>query len=69
MAMPILTTKPFIPSLRSKIVQRPNLIQRLNYGLQCKLTLISASAGFGKEQNPSFYAASLAKLPSLQKTP
>ncbi|MDA3940451.1 MAG: LuxR C-terminal-related transcriptional regulator [Spirochaetia bacterium] len=48
MPTPILATKLYIPLLRSKIVQRPNLIQRLNEGLQCKLTLVSASAGFGK---------------------
>jgi LuxR family maltose regulon positive regulatory protein len=48
MATPIMATKLFIPSIRSKIVHRPKLIQRLNEGLPGKLTLISASAGFGK---------------------
>ena len=46
--MPILATKLYIPPPRPKIVLRPRLIERLNEGLQRKLTLISASAGFGK---------------------
>jgi LuxR family maltose regulon positive regulatory protein len=48
MSAPILATKLYIPPPRSKIVLRPRLIERLNEGLQRKLTLISASAGFGK---------------------
>ncbi len=50
MAAPILAIKLYIPPPRSKIVLRPRLIERLNDGLSsgCKLTLISASAGFGK---------------------
>lgn len=48
--MPILATKLYIPSLRAKIVLRPRLIGRLNDGLAKGggLTLVSASAGFGK---------------------
>ncbi len=50
MPAPILATKLYIPPPRPKIVLRPRLIERLNQGLApgCKLTLISASAGFGK---------------------
>jgi LuxR family maltose regulon positive regulatory protein len=50
MSTPILATKLYIPPPRPKIVLRPRLIERLNEGLSlgCKLTLISASAGFGK---------------------
>jgi len=48
MNMTILTTKLYIPVPRTKVVQRPRLIDRLNEGLNRKLTLISASAGFGK---------------------
>ncbi len=48
MNIPILATKLFIPQLRSKVVRRPRLIERLNEGLDRKLTLISVSAGFGK---------------------
>jgi LuxR family transcriptional regulator, maltose regulon positive regulatory protein len=50
MSVPILATKLYIPPPRPKIVPRPRLIERLNEGLVMgrKLTLISASAGFGK---------------------
>jgi len=50
MSAPILATKLYIPPPRPKIVLRPRLIERLNEGLSSgrKLTLISASAGFGK---------------------
>ncbi len=45
---PILATKLYIPPPRPKVVLRPRLIERLNEGLDRKLTLISAPAGFGK---------------------
>jgi LuxR family transcriptional regulator, maltose regulon positive regulatory protein len=48
MSIPILNTKLYFPTPRSKVVLRPHLIDRLNEGLQGKLTLISAPAGFGK---------------------
>ena len=50
MSVPILATKLYIPPPRPKVVLRPRLIERLNEGLAggCKLTLISAPAGFGK---------------------
>ena len=48
MNRPILTTKLYIPLPRSRVVSRPHLIERLNEGLDRKLTLVSASAGFGK---------------------
>jgi len=50
MSTPILATKLYTPSPRAKIVIRPQLIERMNDGLHLgrKLTLISASAGFGK---------------------
>ena len=50
MSSPILATKLYIPPPRPKFVLRPRLIERLNEGLSsgCKLTLISAPAGFGK---------------------
>ena len=46
----LLRTKFHVPRLRPFLVPRPHLIQQLNQGLQelCKLTLISAPAGFGK---------------------
>src|SRR5260370_28193716 len=44
----LLTTKLDIPPAHSKLVSRPQLIERLNAGMDGKLTLISAPAGFGK---------------------
>lgn len=46
----LLQTKLYIPPLRPNLVPRPQLIQRLNQGLQLghKVTLVSAPAGFGK---------------------
>jgi len=44
----LLRTKLFIPQPQPKIVLRPRLIEHLNEGIHRKLTLISASAGFGK---------------------
>ncbi len=50
MSTSILATKLFIPPPQPKVVLRPRLIERLNEGLPagCKLTLVSAPAGFGK---------------------
>lgn len=48
MTIPILRTKLYIPPLRAKVVSRPQLIARLREGMEYKLTLISAPAGFGK---------------------
>ena len=50
MSTPILATKLYIPPPRPKAVLRPRLIARLSEGLAAghRLTLISASAGFGK---------------------
>ena len=44
----ILRTKLFIPQTRANLVPRQRLVERLNSGLEKKLTLISAPAGFGK---------------------
>ena len=57
MPTPILATKLHIPLPRPHVVLRPRLIERLNEGLHCKLTLISASAGFGKTTLVSEWAA------------
>jgi LuxR family maltose regulon positive regulatory protein len=45
---PILATKLYAPQPQQGVISRPRLIERLNQGLHRKLTLISASAGFGK---------------------
>ena len=57
--MPILAAKLFIPPLRHNFVQRARLIERLDQGLAAgsKLTLVSASAGFGKTTLVSEWAA------------
>ena len=44
----ILATKLYIPPPRPKVIPRPRLIERLNEGLDRKLTLISAPVGYGK---------------------
>jgi ATP/maltotriose-dependent transcriptional regulator MalT len=45
-----LATKLYVPPVRPDVVPRPRLIERLCAGLResCKLTLVSAPAGFGK---------------------
>ncbi len=50
MSTPVLATKLYVPQPRPKAVLRPRLIERLNEGLSsgCKLTLVSAPAGFWK---------------------
>lgn len=50
MAAPLLTTKLYVPPVRPALVPRQRLIERLSAGLReaCKLTLVSAPAGFGK---------------------
>ncbi|MEI7026996.1 BTAD domain-containing putative transcriptional regulator [Paenibacillus sp. y28] len=44
----IVQTKLYIPHVRNPLVPRPRLIRKLNEGLGAKLTLITASAGYGK---------------------
>jgi LuxR family maltose regulon positive regulatory protein len=48
MDTPLLKTKLYIPPVRPGLVPRPHLVERLNAGLNRKLTLISAPTGFGK---------------------
>lgn len=56
--MPILATKLYTPSARAKAVLRIRLTKQLNDGLQGKLTLVSAPAGFGKTTLVSEWAVS-----------
>lgn len=44
----LLATKNYIPHFRPGTVLRPELVNRVNGGLDRKLTLVSAPAGFGK---------------------
>jgi LuxR family maltose regulon positive regulatory protein len=48
MPIQILSTKLSIPPLRSRLVRRTRLIQKLNQGLEYGLVLVSAPAGYGK---------------------
>jgi hypothetical protein len=48
MTSPLLETKLYIPRSRRGLVPRPRLSERLNRGVEAKLTLVSAPAGFGK---------------------
>ncbi|MCI0832315.1 MAG: helix-turn-helix transcriptional regulator [Chloroflexi bacterium] len=45
---PLLETKLYIPKWRPGLVSRPRLIERMHQGMERKLTLVSAPAGFGK---------------------
>ncbi len=65
MAIPILATKFYIPSLPPKVVARPRLIEQLTESLSLgrKLTLISAPAGFGKTTLVSEWVATLTPSP------
>lgn len=47
-ASPIILTKLHRPRATPELVSRPHLLARLEQGLQRPLTLVSASAGFGK---------------------
>jgi LuxR family transcriptional regulator, maltose regulon positive regulatory protein len=72
MSTPILATKLYIPPPPPKVVSRPRLVERLNEGVQRKLTLISAPAGFGKTTLLSEWVASQSteyRAPSTELTP
>ncbi len=59
----VLKTKLYAPLIRTNHVSRPLLIERLNEGLERKLTLISDSVGFGKTNLVSEWVARC-KLPA-----
>ncbi len=48
MAGDLLQTKLYVPRVRPSLIPRPHLIEKLEQGLDGKLTLVSAPAGFGK---------------------
>jgi LuxR family maltose regulon positive regulatory protein len=69
MSTPILATKLYIPAPRPSSVLRPRLTDQLNEGRHCKLTLISAPAGFGKTTLLGEWLASLSsEFPEPQPT-
>jgi LuxR family maltose regulon positive regulatory protein len=45
---PLLATKLHMPRLQVQLVPRTHLVERLQQGMECTLTLVSAPAGFGK---------------------
>lgn len=59
-AGPLLETKLYVPKLRRGQVERRRLTERLDRGLERKLTLVSAPAGFGKTTLVSEWLARLA---------
>ncbi len=61
--MQILSTKLSIPPIRSRLVSRPRLIQKLEEGLGCGFILVSAPAGYGKSTLLSAWLEQL-KCPS-----
>ena len=62
-AMPhtLLATKLFVPPTRANLVLRQRLLDRLQRGVQDKLTLICAPAGFGKSTLLSAWVAGCAR--------
>ena len=48
MASLLITTKLYVPKPRQGLVSRPALLERISEGISEKLTLISASSGYGK---------------------
>lgn len=56
---PILATKLLAPRPRPDLVSRPHLLARLDEGLSRRLTVVSASAGFGKTMLLSDWCARL----------
>lgn len=64
MFSPLLATKLFVPPPVKSLVIRPRLLEKLNGCLQprCRLTLVSAPAGFGKTTLVSTWADGLKSL-------
>ncbi|KQY44555.1 LuxR C-terminal-related transcriptional regulator [Cellulomonas sp. Root137] len=48
MAGPLIATKLHVPTLRRGLVARPRLLERVGPGVDARLTLVCAPAGFGK---------------------
>ncbi|MEZ4659194.1 MAG: LuxR C-terminal-related transcriptional regulator [Caldilineaceae bacterium] len=59
MSIPILQTKLYLPPPRPQLIARAHLIERLNAGLDRKLTLVAAQAGAGKTTLVSAWLAHL----------
>jgi LuxR family maltose regulon positive regulatory protein len=61
MPTPLLTSKLVVPTPRPDLVTRARLIERLTQGLDRKLTLVSAPAGFGKSMLLAEWAAGVSR--------
>ena len=61
MTSPIILSKIQIPPTRPDLIARARLVERLQVGLNRKLTLVSAPAGFGKTTLISSWLDSLAQ--------
>ena len=57
MTIPLLTTKLYIPPIHRDLVVRRRLLASLKCSLDCRLTLVSAPAGFGKTTLVSAWVA------------
>lgn len=71
MSLPLLQTKFYVPTLRTGLVARPQLLARLANNDLPPLTLISAPAGFGKTTLVSEWvqtSAELANIPHFRET-
>jgi LuxR family maltose regulon positive regulatory protein len=58
----IVNTKLHIPHVRHSIVARLRLIDKLSEGMEAKLTLVSAQAGYGKTTTLSQWARQCGRL-------
>jgi LuxR family maltose regulon positive regulatory protein len=61
MPAPILATKLYVPPPRPRLVPRVRLNERLDESLNCRLTLVSASAGSGKTTLVSEWVAGVGR--------
>ena len=61
---PLLRTKISIPQTPSEFVQRPRLTERINQGVKGPLTLLTASAGYGKTNLLIEWAKNTHNLPA-----
>jgi hypothetical protein len=61
MPLNVLATKLFVPPARANLVPRPRRLNRLQRGVQGKLTLISVPVGFGKTTLVSAWVAGCAQ--------
>jgi LuxR family maltose regulon positive regulatory protein len=69
MITPLLATKLYVPPLRRDYVPRPRLLARLAEGLERRLVLVSAPAGFGKTTLLSEWLLARRRPPTAHERP